>query len=269
MADISDVEGALVEVLTGTVYPAGASQPSIVGSPCRIYRGWPNTPTLSSDLSNGVINITVVSDNDTGRTTTRYLPRYRATTAVPGVLLTVNQGRIIVGGSPMPGDVAGALVDGAAYSYRIHAGDTTAMVAEQLAAIIRAVRPAVVSGSTITLPGSYSLVSRCVADGVASLEVRRQEKDIRIIAWCPTPDSRDSICAAIDAALSQLPFLLLPDATSARLQYKNTMSYDQAQTALLYRRDLVFCVEYPTVGTFAQPAMLFGDSGLNGNITIG
>lgn len=269
MADVSTVEDALVGLLTQTVYPVGLSQPSILGSPCRIYRGWPNNQTLSSDLSNAVINLTVAGDNDSGRTSTRYLPRFNVSSARPGVSLSAVQGQIIVSGAPADGDVAGVVVDGAAFTYRIEAGDTTAMVAARLASAIQAIRPALVAGSVLTVPGSHTLVARCVADAAASLEVRRQEKDFRIVAWCPTPESRDAVCTALDAALSKITFLALPDTTSARLQYRNTMTYDQAQSALLYRRDLLYSIEYPTIGTFSQPAMLFGDSDLNGNTTIG
>ena len=70
---------------------------------------------------------------------------------------------------------------------------------------------------------------------------------MRIICWCPTPAIRDAVAAAIDAAIDQMSFLILPDDTNARVVYRNTASYDQAQNALLYRRDLIYTVEYPTV----------------------
>jgi hypothetical protein len=61
----------------------------------------------------------------------------------------------------------------------------------------------------------------------------------------------------------------LSDGTSARVIYRNTASYDQAQNALLYRRDLVYTIEYPTVAIVQQPSMLFGASDINGNIIYG
>ncbi len=69
--------------------------------------------------------------------------------------------------------------------------------------------------------------------------------------------------------LIEMDFLLLPDATQARIIYHNTAGYDQSQNALLYRRDLIYTVEYPTVTTAQQPSMLFGASDLNSNITYG
>jgi hypothetical protein len=72
-----------------------------------------------------------------------------------------------------------------------------------------------------------------------------------------------------DMAFDQMDFLLLADATQARIIYHNTVGYDQSQNALLYRRDLIYTVEYPTMTTAEQPSMLFGTSDLNSNITYG
>ena len=57
------------------------------------------------------------------------------------------------------------------------------------------------------------------------------------------------VAAAIDAAIDQVEFLPLPDTPRPVSSIKNTASYDQAQNALLYRRDLVYTVEYPTITT--------------------
>jgi hypothetical protein len=92
---------------------------------------------------------------------------------------------------------------------------------------------------------------------------------VRVACWCPTPQIRDAAASTIDAAIDSISFLALPDGTSARVIYRNTSSFDQAQNALLYRRDLVYMIEYPTVTTLAQSSMLFGASDLNGNISYG
>ncbi len=124
MADISDVEQALANAVTSILYPSGLSQPSIVGALCRVYRGWPNSATLNADLSAGIINITVITDNDTGRTTTRYLPEWQTSSALPGVAASASSDTIVVSGAPVVGDVVGALIDGSAYAYRVQLGDT-------------------------------------------------------------------------------------------------------------------------------------------------
>jgi hypothetical protein len=269
MADISDVEQAVADAVTSVLYPGGSSQSSIIGALCRVYRGWPNSATLNADLSAGAINITVLSDNDSGRTTTRYLPEWQTKPAQPGVMAAVAAQTINIFGDPAVGDVVGALIDGSAYAYRIQAGDTPDLVASNLNQLIQTKFLATAQMSSIVVPGAHSINVRVVCDNSTSYESRRQEKDVRIICWCPTPQIRDSVASAIDAAIDQISFIALPDDTNARITYQRTASFDQAQNALLYRRDLVYTVEYPTVTIIGQSSMLFGASDLNTNITYG
>jgi hypothetical protein len=269
MADISDVEQAVTDTITSILYPTGASQSSIIGALCRVYRGWPNSSGLNADLGAGVVNITVLADNDSGRTTTRYLPEWHTTSSEAGIAANAADQTITLSGKPAVGDVVGALIDGEAYAYRIQNGDTAALVAANLNQLIQAMRPAIVQGFSIVVPGASSIRVRVVADGSTSFEIRRQEKDLRIACWCPTPQIRDSVASAIDSMIDQVSFLLLPDNSSARVIYRNTASYDQSQNALLYRRDLIYSIEYPTITILEQPSMLFGVSEINDNITYG
>jgi hypothetical protein len=269
MADISDVEQAVVDAITSILYPAGTSQPSIVAALCRVYRGWPNSATLNADLGSGAVNVTVGADNASGRTTTRYLPSWNNAPAQPGTTATTSGQAIAIGGDPVTGDVVGAIIDGTPYAYRVQPGDSPDIVASNLEQLIQANRMTSVRGANINVPGAASLTVRVVCDSAASFESRRQEKDLRIICWCSTPPLRDAVATSIDSAFDRLDFLLLPDVTQARIMYHNTAGYDQSQNALLYRRDLIYTVEYPTITTVLQPSMLFGASDLNGNITYG
>jgi hypothetical protein len=269
MADISDVELAIANNVSASLYPGGSSQSSIVGVLCRVYRGWPNAATLNTDLSAGIVNVSIVTDNDSGRTTTRYLPEWEYLPTDPGVTATATGPTVTIGGAPVVGDVVGALVDGLAYAYRIQAGDSTTLIAANLAQLIQADRVALSRGSEITVMGSRDVIARAVHDCTTSFESRRQEKDVRVICWCPTPLIRDSVAAAIDAAMDSAGFLALADNTRTRLTYKNTASYDQAQNALLYRRDLLYTAEYPTVTISDLPSMIFGAAAINGSIKYG
>lgn len=269
MADLSDVEDAFVMFITDIMYPNGITYGSIIGSVCRVYRGWPNTATLNADLSADIINISVLGDSDSGRTTTRYLPKHHLTIRQPGTQVNVSGTTVAVAGIPAACDVVGLIVDGFTCSYQVQVGDTAALVAANLAHAIPASMFATVSGSVIRFPLAHRITARSVAAGTANWEARRQEKNIRIVHWCPSPASRDVVCSAVDTAFSTKTFLTLADASAARVQYAGTSTHDQAQNALLYRRDLVFTVEYATQTTVAQPAMLFGRSELNGNTTTG
>lgn len=269
MADIADVEQAVANAITSILYPAGSSQSSIVGALCRVYRGWPNASTLNTDLSAGAVNVTVVTDNEPGRTTTRYLPEWKAIAAQPGVIANATATTITISGSPVAGDVVGALIDGVAYAYRVEEGDTPGLIAANLNQSIQIHRISNVHGTVITVAGATTITVRVVCDNPTTFESRRQEKDLRIICWCPTPPVRDTVAGAIDSAIDRMSFLSLADSTTARVIYRNTASYDQAQNALLYRRDLVYLIEYPTVTVVHQPSMLFGASDINGNIIYG
>lgn len=233
MADISDVEQAMANTVTSFLYPAGPAHSSIIGVLCRVYRGWPNSATLNADLSAGLVNVTVVSDNESGRTTTRYLPVWRSKQSLPGAAASVTGQTITIFGSPSVGDTVGILIDGAAYAYRVLVGDTPDLIAANLKQLIQMNRPGTVQGPTIWVPGASSIVVRVVGDGSTSFESRRQEKDVRIICWCPTPPIWDSVGAAIDAAIDEMSFLVLSDDTSARVVYRNTASYDRNVTAQL------------------------------------
>jgi hypothetical protein len=269
MADISDVEQALATGITNLLYPLGATQASILGVTCRVYRGWPNSATLNSDLNVGIVNVTIASDNQSGKTTTRYLREWRYI-SVPSSLTAVVTGQTIsVGGVAVVGNVIGALVDGLAYAYRVCSGDTPDLVAANLCTVMQTDRIATVHGPQIDLPGATAIIVRIVCDNSASYEGRRQEKDVRAICWCSTPLIRDSLSATIDLFVDQSPFLSLPDNTFARVSYRNTTTSDQSQNALLYRRDLVYCVEYPTIIPVSLPSMLFGAAAINGQITFG
>ena len=85
----------------------------------------------------------------------------------------------------------------------------------------------------------------------------------RVTCWCPTPQTRDAAAGAIDLAMAPLTFLDLADGSQGRVIYAGTTVFDQSQDALLYRRDLLYSVEYATVLTATQPAMLFGELGVN------
>jgi hypothetical protein len=269
MADISDVEEAMSDALTSVLYPGGTSQSSIVGMLCRVYRGWPNAPTLNADLTDGVVNITVVTDNNSGATTTRYLPEWHTAWVSPGVTAGTDGQTISISGSPIVGDLVGILIDRSTYTYRIKEGDTPDQIAANIALAIKSIRPAINHGRSITVPDATGIAVRVVCDNRSTFESRRQEKNVRVICWCPSPLVRDSVAAAIDHALDQVDFLPLSDDTQARVVYRNTESYDQAQNALLYRRDLVYAIEYPSVIILQLPSMLFGASDTNGNILYG
>jgi hypothetical protein len=257
------VENALVSLVAGALYPNGTDAASVPGPDCRIYRGWPTSAGLDKDLADGKINVTVFPGSGAGRTTTRYAEQWVGPQSQPALTIVVAGTSVTFGGRAENGQIAGILVDGRPYAYRTRTGDTPELVAANLAAMARDKSVVQLSRCTLTVAGAGSLLARVVADAPVQQEVRRQEQDFRAICWCPTPASRDAAATAIDSALSGIRFLTLSDGTQGRMIYSGTTVFDQSQNASLYRRDLMYSVEYATIIAATQPAMLFGNLVLN------
>lgn len=262
MADQSDVESVLVALAAAALYPNGTGIASVTGADCRIYRGWPNAAALDTDLRAGIVNVTVFPAQG-GRVTTRYQQEWAASPAAATLSAAVSGHTASFGGSAGLGQLAGLLVDSRTYAYRTQPGDTPASVAANLASQVRVDRIVQLSAAAVMVPGAGRLLARVVADTPAQKEVRRQVQTFRITCWCPTPVTRDTSAVAIDQALADMPFIDLSDATQGRLIYAGTTVFDQSQDALLYRRDLTYSVEYATILSATQPAMLFGEIGIN------
>jgi hypothetical protein len=242
MADQSDVESALVSAISSALYPYGMDETSVSGQDCRIYRGWPNSAALDADLAAGKINVTVFMAGGTGRTTTRYAEQWIGPPVQPSLTAVVTGTSATFVGQAGIGQIAGILADGRSYAYRTQHGDTAELVAANLADMARVHSIVRLSHSTLTIAGVSSLLVRVVADA---------------------PASRDAATAAIDQSLSGVRFLLLPDGTHGRLIYSGTTVFDQSQNASLYRRDLMYSVEYATTLSASLPAMLFGNLMVN------
>ena len=71
---------------------------------------------------------------------------------------------------------------------------------------------------------------------------------------------RDAAAGAVDAALSAIRFLDLADGTQGRLIFRASLVFDQSQNARLYRRDLLYGVDYATTIATTLPSMIFGDA---------
>ncbi len=263
MADLADIETTLVGLATASLYPGGLAAPSTVGADCRIYRGWPAPVGLDADLRAGRVNVTVFPDSTPGKTMTHYPSEWHGAPAIPTLLGAVTGNTVTFSGTADVGQIAGLMFGNLTFAYRTVAGDTPASVAANLGAMIRVGQIVQLSGSTLIISGASDIVVRVVADSPALREIRRQSHDLRISFWCPTPALRDSASSTVDAALAALTFIDLPDTSLGRIVYKNTAVFDQSQSAILYRRDLLYAVEYPTIVSASLPSMIFGDLVLN------
>ncbi len=263
MADQSDVEIALVSEITNIFYPAGLSAGGPLTQAVKIYRGWPSTASLRTDLAAGTLNVTVFPIADTSRNTTRWADGVVSTSrTTPSLTVSVSGNSATFAGSAATGQLAGLLVDALTVVHRTVTADTPELVAAALGQLIRMRRIALVSGATVTVPGARLLVGRVEVDQPVLRWTRSQLQQFRISCWCPDPISRDGVASAIDNSLSSRSFIDLGDGSTGRLRYVGTTEFDQSQDAALYRRDLVYSVDYLTTVSDALPSMIFGDTTL-------
>lgn len=268
MADFSDVEQALVDCVSAALYPDGVDAGSTTGSACRVFRGWPVSAQLAADLSQGTANVSVFSLPG-GRTTTRWPVEDSTLPAVAALQVVVTGSSATFSGTVSVGQLAGILISGRSYVYRTRDGDTLGVVLAALRDLIQGDHAVVILGGTLMLPGLTHLVARTGSDSPVQSELRRQEKRVRVSIWSGSPEQRDVVAGMVDGALAGIDFLPLADGTAARLRSEGgTVLDNQEEAAGLYRRDLVFAVEYATTVIIAQPSMLFGNLSIDGTVIV-
>ncbi len=261
MADQSDVETALAGIVGGALYPGGIEAGCAVkGAICRIYRGWPTRAALDADLAAGRVNVSVGAVAGSARLTTRYPDQWKvARPVMPALSASVAGAVATFAGLGAVGQLAALLVDGRAAVHRTVAGDTPASVAAALAAELAQVGiAATANGAAVTCAGAASVIARITADQTATRETRRQLQHFVATCWCGDPTMRDAIGAAVDAALSGIDFIGLPDGSSGRLLFVASAVSDRWEDATLYRRELTYSVDYATTITEVQPSMIIG-----------
>ena len=108
MADQSDVEIALVSEITNIFYPAGLSAGGPLTQAVKIYRGWPSTASLRTDLAAGTLNVTVFPIADTSRNTTRWADGVVSTSrTTPSLTVSVSGNSATFAGSAATGSWPG------------------------------------------------------------------------------------------------------------------------------------------------------------------
>lgn len=254
MADLSDVGNALVAFAAQTLYPNGTGQPSVAGFGVRVYQGWPNPQQLDDELKAGIAHVSVYPHPEE-RNTTRYSKDWKQLwISSPTLTLTVAGQTITIGGTTPaannPHNVA-VVANGRSFIYVVQITDTLTGIATALAALIAVHIPGTTSaGAVITLPGTARIsAARVGVTGTMIREVRRQERLFQVSIWTDALDHRDAVARPLDVALAATQFLTLTDQTAARVIYKGSTVTDQYQKDKLYRRDLLYTVEYATTQT--------------------
>lgn len=267
MADLSQVERAIVDVAASALFPGIAYQdadyqPSAAGGTiCSLYRGFPTQAVLDADLAAGKAHVSVFVQPNMTRLMTPYQDYWRTLPYAPATLTVATSGsNVTFGGTAGAGHIAGVKFGNATAAYIVQASDTPESVALALYEIIVALVPdCTQTGAVIQFPTDTGLVGRVVQTVPAFLETRWQDQGFTVSCWCPDPLSRDAVTGIVDNAFAATRWLALADGSAGHLLYQRTVVFDNAGRDKLWRRDLFYRVQYPTTLIEQQPEMMFGD----------
>lgn len=254
MADVIDVMNALVTIAANAVYPNGASNPSVCGQDVIVYAGWCNPQRLDDDLKNLKTHVSVYARPEE-RNTTRFLSPWQDVEIYPATLtLIVSGSTVTVGGAVADKQNTTLIINGNSYSYTVQSTDTLNSIAWALASLVSADMTALVADNVITIPDAYAIVARVGTKGKSMRELRRQERTFQIVTWAATPQLRDTVASAIDVVFSKFllennQYITLSDQSKAKAVYKGSPITDDLQKDRLYRRDLLFSIDYATTET--------------------
>lgn len=85
--------------------------------------------------------------------------------------------------------------------------------------------------------------------GTGIREIRRQTRTFQLTVWANRHDARDCVAKVIDNALATTSRLWFSDGAEGVMTYVNSIQDDGGQKQRIYRRDLFYAVNYPTVQT--------------------
>lgn len=99
--------------------------------------------------------------------------------------------------------------------------------------------------SSITLGDTdWEEASNDGAGGVGVLEIERRTETLQVSIWASTPAQRDTIARALVPALAMLTRIAMPDGSTAMLSSGGAVQIDAQQTSGIYRRDLLYSINY-------------------------
>jgi hypothetical protein len=250
MADLSDCTAAISSIVSGAVYPNGLNQPSVVGIDVRIFEGWPIPAQLDADMTAGKANISIFPMQGAQSSVFQILDEtYVIKPAAHGMFVSVIDTSVTLTGVPGATEYCTLVIDGQNTFSRT--GPTAGAIVSALLADLGTLYPgSSLSGSVLTIAGPHTVTARIGAQGTLGIATHRQKQAIMVSAWAPTPQIRTTLSAASDIALKNNIRVPLPDTSQMKICYNRTNVVDTWESTTVYRRDLIFDVEYATVYQF-------------------
>lgn len=247
MADVYGIQNALVSLIAGVIYPNGTSNPSISGVTTYVYAGWPQPARLEQDLNASACHISVYPLSTEKKLTESLGRPWRTlSTGVSGIVATVSGQQITLSGTVTTPTNINLFCDKQHHTYAVQQTDTLTTIATALAVQISGASNA---GPVITLPAAAIFDIRIGSADTVGRILRRQEKDFQITVWAGSPGVRELAALAVDNGLSALTSLNMPDGSPTVIRYKRSLISDNAQSYLVYRHDMIFCVDFSSLQT--------------------
>lgn len=257
MSTITNIEDALGALVATAIYPSGTASPSVANTDILVISGWPIKNKLDAQMAAGKAIVSIFKIRQMERDTSRY-PREWQQVSVnnPTLTTTINGQTLTIGGTVSTPQSVMTIIDGQSYVYIVQANDTLNTIAANLGALIPG---ATVANNTITVNGTHSFIARIGVTGTSGKELKRSEAVFSIATWAPTPAIRAAISDAIDVALADQDFISMPDSYAIRIRYAGTQEIDDPQESKIFRRDLNYLIEYPTVRTETEYTITYPD----------
>lgn len=244
------------------VYPSGSGQPSVTGRPVTIFEGWPLQQSLDAAIAAGqsMVSVFPTRANGSGATFQVQNEDYLIVPPVHGMTITsIASGAVSVMGAPSAGEYLTIIADGRhAYS---RSGADLPTILNLIAADAVATYPSVsvfaiggpdlplwqnATGGGIQFP-TDRLKAHLGAPATKGRATHRQRAGVMVTVWAPNNADRNTLAKAIDVALKQVNRLTFPDTSQGLLVAQSFVQEDRLEPASIYRRDLVFSVEYATL----------------------
>ncbi len=265
MADISDVATTLAGIVSSVLYPNGTQQPPLNDVPAKIYYGWPIPEQLTADIKAGTCHVSIYP-TPTERNTTRYPLQWQQesintptlTAQIAGNVLGARRQRT---GRREPAERPPVVVNRQPYVYAVQPTDTLATIASAFAVTIGASVPGTVAvaGPQVDVSGAGDMLNTASVGvtGTSLMEIGRQQRpDPGFTVWAYSPSARDAIIKAVDPAMALLFFITLPDGSAARMIYHGSPQTDRVEKQQIYRRDLIYSIEYATTVSETESQIL-------------
>jgi len=110
------------------------------------------------------------------------------------------------------------------------------------------------------MPKEYT-INTTDTTGTTLKDVKRQEQILMVTEWANSPADRDMINKLIEPKLADTYRFTLPDDTVCMMRYRDSRTIDNLQKSGVYRKDLIFIVDYST--TLVTTDYVIKDSSLS------